>query len=604
MMDFRDFLVELRRRRVIRVIGMYIVVAWVGLQVADLVFPAIDVSEAALRFVWAGFILAFPLVILFAWRYDITPSGIVRTLPAGDHDDSVLKLQKTDYVIIAVLIGVVSVMAWQLSGQIRQFDADSAGRPRSGDLDAFTIAVLPLENVSGDESQAFFVDGMYDTLISFLSRISALKVISRTSASRFSGSDLSLLDIGRELGAANIIEGSVFRDGSQVRITVQLIDAASGQLRWSHIYDKKLEDVLRLQSELARTIAGEVQVLLTPEESAYLAATQQVRPDAFELYLKGRFHWYRFTPQDLEIAAEYFRSAIELDPGYAAAYVGHADALATPAHIGLTPASEVFPRSIELVEKALELDPLLAEAHDLSARFKFVWDFDWLGADRGFRESIRLKASHPDGRIVYSQFLGVQERWEESMEQVRKGLSLDPLNDWFRIELGARYSWMGHYDDALEVFLPIAEEQPNWFMIYRYLWEAHFYRGDTAAALDAAKTYYALSEQIQMAEIASGFGGGTEFHEAMLALAGAMVAVSAESYVSELEIARLYAFAGDEEKTLHWLERAKVNRDSQLVYSVADPLFALVWDEPRYAELRKKMNLPATRMANPVNEAD
>ena len=592
MASVRDWLLELRRRRVFRVMGMYVVIAWVGIQVASLVFPAIDIPDAALRFVWCGFVLAFPLAMVFAWLYDITPEGITRTPPADSKTVVDVKLRRSDYAILLVLLAVMSAMAFQLSGKIRKFEQQTPTPEIARATDEHTIAVLPLDNVSGDDSQQFFVDGMQEALISTLSRVSALKVISRTSARRFADTDKSLLEISQALGAANIIEGSVFRQGSSIRITIRLINATTDQLIWANIYDRQLEDVLRLQSELARTIAGEVQVLLTPEESVYLASAAQVVPDAYENYLKGRFHWYRFGEKDLELALEYFQSAIEIDPGYALAYVGLADALSTPGHIGLVPSVDVFPEAEQLVGRALELDPLLAEAHDFSARIKFVWNFDWLAADRGFRESIRLKPSYPDARIVYSQFLGIQQRWEESLEQVRAGVSLDPLNSWFRIELGARFGWLGRYDEALDEYLRIAEDQPDWFMIYRYLWEVYFSLGEQNRALESAVKYFELSGQSRHAAALSGYDGDTEFSAAMTALADEMISLSRESHVSEFELARVYAFAGNADRTLAWLERAQANKDSSLVYSTAQPVFAFIWNEPRYAVLREKMNLP------------
>jgi TolB-like protein/lipoprotein NlpI len=592
MFNLRDWLRELRRRHVFRVAGMYIVAAWVAVQVASLVFPAVDIPEAALRYVWAGFLLAFLPVVVFAWLYDITPDGITRTPPADRDATADLRLRPTDYVILVVLLAAISAMVFQLSSQIRDFESETNKMADLEELNMHTVAVLPLENVAGDESQQFLVDGMHDALISMLSRVSALRVISRTSARRFADSDMSLPEIGQELHAANIIEGSVARQGDSIRISVRLINAASEQLIWANIYDRQMEDVLRLQSELARTIAGEVKVLLTPEESAYLAATESVVPAAYENYLKGRFYWYRFGEKDLQLALEYFEKAIQLDPGYALAYVGLADALATPGHIGLIPSAEVFPRAEELSAQALELDPLLAEAHDFSARIRFVWKFDWLGADRGFREAIRLNANYPDARIVYSQFLAIHQRWEESMEQVRAGLQLDPLNKWFRIEVGDRLAWLGKYEDALEEFMQVANDDPNWFMIYRYLWEVHFYRGELERALEACKKFYELSGQTLFHEALSKFNDGTEYSAAMHVLASEMIAHSTKSHVSDFELARIFAFAGDRTGTLQWLERAAANRDTQLVYSAAQPIFSLVWNEPRYARLRQRMNLP------------
>ena len=593
-----SFLQELRRRKVFRLAALYIVGAWVVLQVADLAFESWDIASLALRYVWLGAILGFPVALIFGWRYDITTKGIART-PSADAGTQIdLSLRRSDYVILALLMVVAIGVIYQLTVQISDSRSPQLAKLTQQPIEPNSIVVLPLANLSEDDTEQFFVDGMHDALISMLSRVSALKVISRTSARRFMESEKSLIDIGRELGAVNIIEGSVIRQGGSIRINIQLIDAVSDQLIWANIYDRQIEDVLRLQSELARTIAGEVQVLLTPEESDYLASVNQVVPGAYENYLKGRFHWYRFGENDLNLALEYFQASIDMDPTYALAYVGLADATATRAHIGLMPAIGVFPQAIDLIERALELDPLLAEAHDLSARIKFVWNFDWLGADREFRESIRLKPSHPDARIVYSQFLGIQGRWEESMAQVHAGLKLDPLNGWFRIELGSRQSWMGNNDEARDEFLLIVSEQPNWFVPYRYLWEVYSYQGEFGLALEAAVNYYQLLGETAFAEIVSGFDGRTEYQAAMHALASAMIAVSSESYVSEIELARIFAFAGDTGQTLDWLERAHTNRDPQLVYSVADPLFAYVWDEPRFAELRRKMNLPGKPLNN------
>jgi len=584
---------ELRRRHVFRVAGIYIVAAWVVLQVADMAFPGMDVPDTAIRYVWLAVFMGFPLALVFGYRYDITAQGIVRTPPTDADTQIDISLHRTDHVILSLLAAIAVGVIYQLTVQISSSRSDQPVLFTQNTVNPNSIAVLPFGNVSRQASQQIFVDGMHDTLISVLSGISALKVISRTSARRYVDTDKSLIEIGRELGAANIIEGSVLRDGSDVRITVQLIDAASDQLKWSSVYDHQLVNILRLQSELAKAIAAEVEVVLTPGESAYLDSTEQIVPEAYDEYLKGRFHWYQFTPQDLDIALNYFESAIGIDPGYALAYVGYADALSTRGHIGLVPATEVFPRAIELVDKALELDPLLAEAHDLSARIKFAWDFDWLGADRGFRESIRLKPSHADARIVYSQFLGVQERWEESMRQVRAGLTVDPFNKWFRVELGVRLSWTGRYDEALEEYLAIAEDHPNWFMIYRKLWEVHFFRGEPEQALAAAKTFYKLSGAPRLAEIIAGFDGRSDFPAAMQALATEMLANTGDSHVSAVEVARIFAFAGDVGKTLDWLEQAHADRDSGLVYSAANPLFGLVWEHPRYAGLRRKMNLPA-----------
>jgi TolB-like protein len=588
-----SFVKELRRRRVFRAAGIYIVIAWVAVQVASLVFPAVNIADAAIRYVWIGILLAFPLFMVFAWRYDVTADGIVRTPAVGDDIDPNLRLRRSDHLIFAALIAVTAVISYQLGSDIWNFKSDQAIQTAAAEPDANSIAILPLENMSDQTGQQYFVEGMHEALIAGLSRISALKVISRTSSMHYKDSQKSLRQIGLELGAAHIIEGSVYRVDNDARITVKLIETSTDELKWTQSYERKLVDILRLQNEVARSIADEVQVLLTAEEDSYFSSTQQVNPEAYEDYLKGRFHWYKFTPQDLRISLEYFQAALDKDPAYALAYVGYADTMATLAHMGLKPATDVFPRAIALVEKALHLDPLLAEAYDLSARLKFTWNHDWSGAENGFLEAIRLKPSHPDAHIVYSQLLGINGRWQESLTEVLTGLQLDPLNDWFRMERGQRLAWMGDYDDALAVLLPIAEARPNWSAIQKTMWKLYFYRGELADSLQAASRYYELTGRAELAKALAGFDAELEYENSMSMLATKLLATSPESYVGEVELARIFACAGDLEQSLYWLEMAFENRDTQLVYTAAEPLFKPVWDHSRYIQLRQKMNLPA-----------
>ena len=582
---------ELRRRRIFRTAGFYIVGAWVFLQVSDLVFPALDISESAIRFVWLGVILVSPLALIFAWFYDVGSNGILRTPPADKAADTDLRLRRSDYLLLLALLAITVAIGYRISTEIGEMKTAETAGYAPVELDDNSIVVLPLRNISEDDTQLYFVDGMHEALIADLSRIRALKVISRTSSLQYRDTEKSLSEIGRELGAAKVVEGSVYRVGDEVRITIQLIDTRSDKLNWSGSYERELVDILELQREVGGAIAAEIEVLLTTEEQAFLASPRQVDPEAYENYLKGRFHWYEFTPKDLELASQYFQAALDIDPGYALAYVGYADALATLAHIGQIPPTEAFPRAIGLIEKALEIDDKLAEAHDLSARIKFTWDHDWAGAEQGFRESIRLKPSQPDAHIVYSQFLGITGKLDLAVAEAQKALTLDPLNTWPRLALGSRLAWSGRYDEALELNLQLAADHPGWPAVYRNLSDLHYYRGEFRDSLEAMAKYYELSDQPELARLVAGYDGGSDFSGAVRALAERLADTTAESYVSDYEIARIFAFAGDKKHTLEWLERAHENRDTQLVYSIAEPLFALVWDDPRYELIKRELNL-------------
>ena len=409
--SLRAFFIELRRRRVLRLAGLYIVGSWVGVQVASLVFPAIDVGDEAIRYVWAIFLLGFPLALVFAWRYDITANGIVRTGSAGSDDTETLQLRPVDYVLLLLLLLLFVAMAVQVGDSIGRYGLSTDNQSVADRADPLTIIVLPFEDVSARTDQQYLADGLQDALISTLSGISALNIISRTSARIVGEMDRTPQQIGAELGAGHLIEGTVSLREGEHRLSVHLVASTSGQVAWSRVFQRPLGQVLQLQSDLARSVAEELQVLLTPDESAYLSSARAVVPEAYEKYLLGRFHWYRFGANDLAMARRYFEEAIELDPDSALAYVGLADAYATPAHVGLAPSTPGFPRAAQLVAKALELDERLAEAHDMTARLKFTWDYDWLAADRGFRESIRLKPGYADVRIFGNVVFIIKIKW-------------------------------------------------------------------------------------------------------------------------------------------------------------------------------------------------
>jgi TolB-like protein len=581
---------DLRRRHVYRVAGIYVVASWVAVQVADTAFPGIGVPDAAIRYVWLAVFLGFPLALVFGWRYDITTQGIVRTPPADAETQSDLSLRRTDHVILALFMVMAAGVIYQLTTQISDSRSVEFAEIIHHDVDPNSIAVLPLDNLSGDPEQEYFVSGMHEALIADLSRISGLKVISRTSTEQFRDSNKPLPEIGTELGVANLIEGSVIRVGDQVRITVQLIDVATDEHLWAESYEHNLTNVLRLQSNVAQAIADQIKVTLTPHEGTLLAASAEVDPEAYEFYLKGRFHWYKFTEADLVLALEYFQLAIDKDPGYALAYVGFADALATPAHIGLMPTTQVYPAAKQSVQRALELDGDLAEAHDLLARIHFAYDWDWTAAERGFRRSISLNSGYPDVHIVYSQFLAVTNHWDESMAEVRRGLELDPLNPWFRLELAQRLAWFGYLDEATEKIRELIKSQPNFLPSYKSLWNIAYEQGQFEEAITAAGNYFRLLGETALAASLKDGIEDLEYSELMRRAADVLETQAARPYVSHIEHAVLRMHAGDLDKALDRLEQAHAQRESHLVYTIVEPLFRPVWNDERYKNLLHNMN--------------
>jgi TolB-like protein len=586
----RNLIVELRRRRVFRTAGLYVVACWVLLQVADLAFQSLNIPDTALVWVWVAALICFPLALIFGWRYDIVADGIRRTLPLQSGQSEELSLRRSDYLILTALAVVAIVAGFKLIVEIGDVERRPSSKTVSTVVPANSIAVLPLDNLSGDPQQEFFVSGMHEALIADLSRISGLKVISRTSTEQYRDSARPLPEIGAELGVAKLIEGSVFRDGDQVRITVQLIDAATDEHLWAESYERDLTNVLRLQSNLARAIADQVKVTLTPYEDILLASSAQVDPVAYELYLKGRFHWYKFTEADLQLALEYFQKAIDKDPNYALAYVGFADALATPAHIGLMPTTKVYPAAKQSLQRALELDKNLAEAHDLRARIDFAYDWDWDAAERGFRRAISLNPGYPDAHVVYSQFLAVTNRWDESLEEVKTGLELDPLNPWYQLEVAQRLAWFGRHDEARDKIGKLIERQPDWWAPHKYLWYIAQEQGQYEEAVTEAGIYFRLLGETAIAELLEQGIREQDYRELMQRAADLLETHSVRPYLSHIDHAQMRMHSGELDRALDHLEEAYAEHESHLVYTIAEPLFRPIWNNERYKKLLSNMN--------------
>ena len=455
-----------------------------------------------------------------------------------------------------------------------------------------SIAVLPLENLTGDSGQEYFVDGVTDELIGQLAQISALRVISRKTVMLYKESDKSLPEIAQELNVDAVVEGTVHHVSESVRIRVQLIDALPEERNlWAQTYDRAMTDVLVMYSEMAHAIAGEIQVKLTPEEETRLASARQVNPQAYKVYLKGQFHWYKLTPPDLEAALQYFQSALEIDPKYALARTGIALVWAGRAQMGLVSASEAMPRAMKAALRALELDDALAEAHCTLAIIKTTNEYDWEGGEAAFRRAIELNPNYPDAYAYYSNLLFYMGRPEEALVQARRALELDPLNSLFQGFYGNVLLHMRRYDDVIVQSRNALRTSPNDPVAYSSLWESYHMKGMYEEALAAAKAFFAALDQSEVEEILTqGYMKGG-YIGAMSLLAETLAALSQETFIGPFFIAQVFAYAGKKDKALDWLEKAYEMRDPNLPY-METPCFDILNDETRYQDLLRRMNLP------------
>ncbi len=451
---------ELRRRRVFRVAGLYIVGAWVALQVFDLAFASWGLPETTLRFVWIAVIALFPLALVFGWRYDITPSGIVRTPPASGSED--LGLKPADYVVLIGLLAVLITSGWLLAGRISdETPAQAVVDIPQRIVDPLSIAVLPFATRSNVDDTAYFADGIHDDLLTTLSKVSALKVISRTSVLEYRETKKNIRDIGRELGAANVLEGGVQQAGNNVRINVQLIDAETDEHLWAHTFDRELsiENVFAIQSEIVETIAAQLAATLSPEERARISRDRTDNLEAFREFTRGKQDMSLASFQGLNDAVTHFESAIYLDPEYVLAHAALANCYASMASTGAISVSEMIAKGREYIDRAVELDADNGFVQAVLARYAAAAGDP--AAESLFLHSLELAPNDVDVLNIYATHLRTARRSEEAVPILERALDLDPLSVLLYHDLGRVNLWMGNFEPALAAFRRIAQINPG-----------------------------------------------------------------------------------------------------------------------------------------------
>ena len=423
----KRFIAECHRRRVFRLAALYIVGAWVVLQVASLAFESWEIPQAVLRHVWLGAIIGFPAALIFGWRFDFVGGRIVRTLDENATND--LSLRVTDYLILTALAIVLVAMMYGVGAGITTRPANEAAQATAG-IEAKSIAVLPFVAVSPDEEDAAFLAiGIQDDLLTRLSKISDLKVISRTSAERYRDTTTSIPGIGKELGVGKILEGGVQRSGDNIRINVQLLDAATDTHLWAETYDRSLTagNVFAIQTEIVEEIVQRLQATLTPKETMQLTTMPTESLAAYTAFLKGRNLSNIESVESLNAAIPNFQAAVELDPEFALAYVGLADAYLTLGanFLGGPPIDESNALAEPPLNKALQLDPDLGEAYATLGLLR-QQQGDWQAAEQAYQTAIALQPSYARVFRLYGRLRRGQGRIEESTEFLEKALVLDP----------------------------------------------------------------------------------------------------------------------------------------------------------------------------------
>ncbi|MGH9814442.1 MAG: tetratricopeptide repeat protein, partial [Candidatus Acidiferrales bacterium] len=489
-------------------------------------------------------------------------------------------------IAAAAIVGLLAVLGWLVWSR-------TAARPAvSEEINIRSLAVLPLQNLSGDADQEYLADGLTEALISDLAQLHGLRVVSRTSAMQYKTRRKALPEIARELNVDAVVEGSVVRVGDRIRVSAQLVHALADRHLWAQTYDRQFTDILTLQSEVAQAIAAQIRLSLTEQERGRLQRRGPVNAEAHEAYLRGRRALQRFTPESLRQGLEYFRRATELDPNFAEAYSGIADAHTQLGVLNMVPPQQAFPEALSAAGKALALDDTLSEPHVSLGYAEFLYGWKFEEAHGHFQQALQLNPNSPEARRGHSLYLAAMGRADQAVAEAERAVSLDPLSPYFQTNLIYVLVLAGRHNDA------VAAGEKAVSLDAAHL-GAHLLLG---LAYESAGRYdEAIAEFDKTAEL-SPIAPAMTNRVRSLALAGKTAEARAElkklQPMSEgadnpVAMAQIHAALGENDRALQWLAQAEKQRQGGLVYLHAHPRFAPLRSDPRYAQFTQRIGLPA-----------
>jgi TolB-like protein/tetratricopeptide (TPR) repeat protein len=600
-MNSGSFFSELKRRNVYKVAVAYVVVAWLLIQAASILFPTFDAPPWAMKVVVALLVLCFPVALVLSWAFEITPEGIKLESEIDPKKSIARKTgRKIVGLTIAVAIVAAGLLVFQMVGRDRWARRSAEGNPEAGrppaapgslPISTKSIAVLPFDNLSRDPDNAYFCEGVQDEILTRLAKVADLKVISRTSTQHFNSAPDNLTQIAKQLGVAHILEGSVQKANDQVRVNVQLINALNDAHLWADTYDRKLNDIFAVESEIAKTIADTLQAKLTGSEQQAIVARPTENTEAHQLYLKGRFFWNKRTGNDLKKSIDYFEQAIAIDPKYALAYAGLADAYAfLPGYTAGSP-QDSYPKAIAAAKKALELDGTLAEAHTALAIAIWLYTFDFSQAIKEFQRAIEL---NPNYAIAHQQYgnvlLTALGRFDEAIAQGKRAVELDPLSLVINADFGVDYYFARRYDEAVTQARKTLEMDPGYYYAHINLGQALEMKGARDAAIAEYQKARALNDDPYILGLLArsyGLSGAKTEAEKIL---NQLKELSNRRYVAAYTFALTYLGLGDKEQALRWLEQSYQDRaGSDIGWIRIDPLLDPLRSDPRFEILAEKI---------------
>lgn len=576
MSEKPSFFAELKRRKVFKVGAAYLVVAWLAVQGASIGFPAFDAPPWALRIFILIALLGFPIAVVLAWVFDSTAESVKL--------DAQTSGSKRLFVVAALLI--VLALVWYFYGQ-PSFRKGDLTTPTNAAQKA--IAVLPFANMSADKNDEYLSDGVSEELITALSKINGLQVKARTSSFAFKGKNEDIQKIGEMLHVTHLLEGSVAKAGNKLRITAQLIQASDGNHLWSDTYDREMQDIFAVRSEVAEKVANTLKVRLLGEEKKQIDKKPTENLEAYNLYRQGRYFADKLTDDGITKGLDFYQRALAKDPGFALAYAGIADAYWFAADASIAP-REAFSKAKEAALKAIKLDDSLAEAHASLGTVHFHYDWDWAAAEKELKRAITLNPQSAQAMTLYTHYFAGMGRYEDAKKYGQRALELDPLSfsgHWF---LGWAAILADRNDEAVVYFSKSAELDPNNAWAHVFLGRAYLFKGDSTRALEQMEMATRLSpdEGLLLGFVGYAYGVSGRRAEAQKILQH-LDEVEKRKYVSPFGRVYTYLGLGDKEKAFEWLEKAYHERSDSLAWFRNDPESKAIRSAPRFAALMRKV---------------
>jgi TolB-like protein/Tfp pilus assembly protein PilF len=596
-MNPKEFFGELKRRNVYKVAVAYAVVAWLLMQVASQIFPFFDIPNWAVRLVVLLLIIGFPIALIIAWAFELTPEGLKRTEVADAQPGKSSRSHAWIYVIIVA--GSLSLGLFFLGRYTAQraiTNAVGAGeqipssqiikQPTSGK----SVGVLPFTNLSGNPENAYFAAGIQDEIITRLAKIGELKVVSCLSTQRFKGSPDDLPAIAKQLGVANVLQGSVQRSADAVRVNVQLVKAETDTHLWADTFDRKLTDVFQIESDIAKTIAEKLQAKLTGSEERAISVKPTADPQAHQLYLQGRYFWNRRTGENLKKALTYFQQAAEKDPSYALAYTGISDSCALIPVYGAGAPQDYYPRARAAAEKALELDDMLGEAHTSLANVLFRY-LEFAESAKEFERSITLDPNYPTAHQWYGRLtLLITGQFGRAIAEVKRAVELDPVSPIIHSDLGTVYMFARQYDEAIEEFRNALGLDPQFYWAHRTLGSALELKGAPGDAIVEYQKALKLSDDPRVLAFVGHAEASIGKQKEARAISAQLTEMAKSRYVSGYGFALIHLALGEKDQALAWLEKdARERSGFEINFVKVDPYLDSLRGDPRFEALVQKI---------------